>query len=264
MDKQLTKKQLLILAGAALLLVAAAFCAYMALQPAPNADSGAVDAQQETPVEATQTDAYDASEGDATAQDQGATNASTMQDSQNAEGVTGGANAQVTPSATEAAGDDGGAAASAEAGATGSASGASAASASAASGASSGSTSEATAQEPQQNTSSEAKKTIQVYVEIDSSRAAAYGWPASMGAASVTLAQGATAYDALKALGVTIGGSSSYVSAIGGLAEKQCGAGSGWLYSVNGTLPNKSAGKYTLSSGDTVKWIYTLELGNDL
>jgi hypothetical protein len=85
-----------------------------------------------------------------------------------------------------------------------------------------------------------------------------------MGAASVTLAQGATAYDALKALGVTIGGSSSYVSAIGGLAEKQCGAGSGWLYSVNGTLPNKSAGKYTLSSGDTVKWIYTLELGNDL
>ena len=77
-------------------------------------------------------------------------------------------------------------------------------------------------------------------------------------AGSVTLARGASAYDALAALvGNAIAGSSNYVTGIGGLSEKDYGAKSGWTYTVNGTYPNKGAGSYTIHNGDVVVWIYT-------
>ncbi len=107
-------------------------------------------------------------------------------------------------------------------------------------------------------------QTITVSVSIDSSRAASYGYASSMGSRQVTIAKGSSVYDALRAMGVSVGGSSSYVSSIGGLAEKACGSGSGWMYSVNGSFPNKSCGKYVLSGGESIRWVYTLEMGNDL
>jgi len=80
----------------------------------------------------------------------------------------------------------------------------------------------------------------------------------------VTLKPGASVYDALVATGVSVGGSSSYVRSIGGLAEFACGAGSGWLYLVNGTSPGYSAGSYVLYGGESITWVYTLNLGGDL
>lgn len=78
---------------------------------------------------------------------------------------------------------------------------------------------------------------------------------------NVTLDQGASVYDALRATGVGIDSRSTqygrYVSAIGGLAEKQHGSGSGWIYTVNGSSPSQSCDSYVLSDGDAVSWMYT-------
>lgn len=104
-----------------------------------------------------------------------------------------------------------------------------------------------------------APSTISVYISIDSSRAQSYGLGGFSYGATVELPQGATVYDALCATGVSISGSSYYVSAINGLAEKQCGNGSGWTYAVNGSFPGKACGRYTLSGGESISWIYSTE-----
>lgn len=48
-----------------------------------------------------------------------------------------------------------------------------------------------------------------------------------------------------------------YVKGIGYLYEKQAGRMSGWLYQVNGKVPNVGAGSYKLKDGDKIMWIYT-------
>lgn len=58
--------------------------------------------------------------------------------------------------------------------------------------------------------------------------------------------------------------SAGYVSSINGLAEKDRGSGSGWMYRVNGVFPNIGAGGFTLQDGDVVEWLYTLDLGKDI
>ena len=77
-----------------------------------------------------------------------------------------------------------------------------------------------------------------------------------MASGALELPKGATAYDALAATGLSLEGSSSYVSAINGLAEKMMGGTSGWTYTVNGTMPMTAASNYTLHDGDTVRWTY--------
>mgnify|MGYP004453946505 CR=1 FL=1 len=124
-------------------------------------------------------------------------------------------------------------------------------------------------QEPQQlgQASAQQPATITVSVYVDSSRAAAVSsrYPSCMASTSVTLSQGATVYDALCATGVGVSGSSYYVSAINGLAEKLSGyPKSGWMYSVNGVFPNYACGRYVLQGGESIYWGYTLDLGNDL
>lgn len=96
-----------------------------------------------------------------------------------------------------------------------------------------------------------APSTISVYISIDSSRAQSYG----LGGFSY----GSTVYDALCATGASVSGSFYYVSAINGLAEKQCGDGSGWTYAVNGSFPGKACGRYALSGGESISWIYSTE-----
>ena len=97
---------------------------------------------------------------------------------------------------------------------------------------------------------------VTVTVSVTSS---AVGNPVSSGG-TFTFNEGATVYDALCALGLSVNahGSSygTYVSAIGGLAEKQYGGTSGWLYSVNGTTPMTACSNYVLSNGDNVVWYY--------
>ena len=97
---------------------------------------------------------------------------------------------------------------------------------------------------------------VTVTVSVTSS---AVGNPVSSGG-TFTFNEGATVYDALCALGLSVNahGSSygTYVSAIGGLAEKQYGGTSGWMSSVNGTTPMTACSNYVLSNGDNVVWYY--------
>lgn len=76
----------------------------------------------------------------------------------------------------------------------------------------------------------------------------------------LTLPSGATALDALAACGIgysSVGSAmGAYVSAIGGLAEKQYGPTSGWMYLVNGSRPSKAASSFVLSDGDSLVWSY--------
>lgn len=55
---------------------------------------------------------------------------------------------------------------------------------------------------------------------------------------------------------------SGYVRGIAQLYEKDCGANSGWMYSVNGVFPSVGAGAYRLKEGDVVSWFYTCEYGD--
>lgn len=97
---------------------------------------------------------------------------------------------------------------------------------------------------------------VTVTVSVTSS---AVGNPVSSGG-TFTFNEGVTVYDALCALGLSVNahGSSygTYVSAIGGLAEKQYGGTSGWMYSVNGATPMTACSNYVLSNGDNVVWYY--------
>lgn len=97
---------------------------------------------------------------------------------------------------------------------------------------------------------------VTVTVSVTSS---AVGNPVSSGG-TFTFNEGATVYDALCALGLSVNAHGSpygtYVAAIGGLAEKQYGGTSGWMYSVNGTTPMTACSNYVLSNGDNVVWYY--------
>ncbi|WP_373199530.1 DUF4430 domain-containing protein [Collinsella aerofaciens] len=97
---------------------------------------------------------------------------------------------------------------------------------------------------------------VTVTVSVTSS---SVGNPVSSGG-TFTFNEGATVYDALCALGLSVNAHGlsygTYVSAIGGLAEKQYGGTSGWMYSVNGTTPMTACSNYVLSNGDNVVWYY--------
>lgn len=97
---------------------------------------------------------------------------------------------------------------------------------------------------------------VTVTVSVTSS---AVGNPVSSGG-TFTFNEGATPYDALCALGLSINARPSsygtYVAAIGGLAEKEHGGTSGWMYSVDGKTPNTACSNYILKNGDTVVWYY--------
>ena len=98
---------------------------------------------------------------------------------------------------------------------------------------------------------------VHVSIAIDASSVGSEGWPAVMGSLSLTLPVGSTVYDALRATGVSLTGSASYVSSIDGLYAGMYGPSSGWTYSVNGVMPMKAANAYELSNGDSVRWSYT-------
>lgn len=100
--------------------------------------------------------------------------------------------------------------------------------------------------------------TVTVTVSVESSAA---GGPVS-GGTTVTFNQGATVYDALMACGLSVNASNSafgvYVNAIGGLAEKEHGSASGWVYTVNGADPGVSCSSCVLNDGDDVRWFYVV------
>ncbi|KRK98585.1 hypothetical protein FD04_GL000317 [Secundilactobacillus odoratitofui DSM 19909 = JCM 15043] len=83
---------------------------------------------------------------------------------------------------------------------------------------------------------------------------------------TVTITDGDTAFTVLQKLGVPLSytgtGGSLYVSGIDGMSAGSGGANGGWLYSVNGVIPNYSAGTYKVKDGDIVQWLWTQTLGD--
>lgn len=106
----------------------------------------------------------------------------------------------------------------------------------------------------------QAPHTVSVSISVSSS---VVGGPVS-GSGSFEFEEGATVYDALMALNLSVNAQNSatgiYVAGIGGLAEKQHGGQSGWKYSVNGVDANMSCAAYVLHDGDVVAWRYVTSL----
>lgn len=57
---------------------------------------------------------------------------------------------------------------------------------------------------------------------------------------------------------------SVYIQGINYLYEFSCGPYSGWMYRVDGEYPNYGCSRYKLRDGQTIEWIYTCDLGNDV
>jgi hypothetical protein len=112
--------------------------------------------------------------------------------------------------------------------------------------------------------------------EIDASKRAyvpANGW--ILAPTKVTITAGESVYDVLKRVTAAHGiqmesrytpaYNAYYVSGINNLYEFDGGSASGWMYAVNGWFPNYGASASTnLKNGDVIKWVYTLELGQDV
>ena len=103
--------------------------------------------------------------------------------------------------------------------------------------------------------SSQQGATVTVSITVDGSSAGA-----GSSSATLTLPAGATVYDALASCGVSFNakatGYGMYVSSIAGLAEKEHGGMSGWMYSVNGSTANIACSSYVLSGGESIYWWY--------
>lgn len=104
-------------------------------------------------------------------------------------------------------------------------------------------------------TSSRRDDTITVYITVDGSAAGA-----GSSSATLTLPAGSTVYDAIASCGVSFNaqatGYGMYVSSIGGLAEKEHGDMSGWMYSVDGVTAGVACSSYALSGGESIYWWY--------
>ena len=91
---------------------------------------------------------------------------------------------------------------------------------------------------------------------------------------TVAFEEGETVYDVLQRVcrdkGIQMDASwtaaynSAYVKGIGNLYEFDVGEGSGWMYKVNGWFPNYGCSSYDLQDGDTICWVYTCDLGDDV
>ena len=79
---------------------------------------------------------------------------------------------------------------------------------------------------------------------------------------AVTVSSGATVLDALRTacaaaeVPVVTSGSPAYVTSIGGLAEGDGGAVSGWTYQVDGASPTVGAGELAVTDGASIVWQY--------
>lgn len=88
----------------------------------------------------------------------------------------------------------------------------------------------------------------------------------------VTLDENATAYDALSEackqnkiqFEYTGTNADIYIEGIANLYEFSCGQLSGWEYCVNDVFPSVGCNAYDLQDGDTIKFLYTCDLGADI
>ena len=83
--------------------------------------------------------------------------------------------------------------------------------------------------------------------------------------------EGDTVYDILmlanKKYGIPIDNTgaqgAAYIAGINYLYEFDYGDLSGWMYRVNGVLPEVGCQSYTVSDGDEIEWLYTTNIGKD-
>ena len=85
--------------------------------------------------------------------------------------------------------------------------------------------------------------------------------------------EGQTVYDALESVCLTNDiqletsedtvYKSRYIEGIKYLYEKDGGKMSGWLFSVNGEVPNYGASKVKLKDGDVIRWFFTVDYAED-
>ncbi|MGN0533141.1 MAG: DUF4430 domain-containing protein [Eubacterium sp.] len=86
-----------------------------------------------------------------------------------------------------------------------------------------------------------------------------------MSRVSVTVKNKSSVYDAVmlacEKQGVSVNSVNSaygkYIAGFNNIDEKDCGAQSGWMYTVNGSYPSKSCDKYILKSHDSIVFTYT-------
>ena len=87
---------------------------------------------------------------------------------------------------------------------------------------------------------------------------------------TVAISEGDTVMDVLKRAcrdaGLAVSAGGSYVSSIGGLSDRidRAHPSSGWMYCVDGWFPNYGCNSYTLSGGESIEWLYTLDGGSDV
>lgn len=62
----------------------------------------------------------------------------------------------------------------------------------------------------------------------------------------------------------TPGFNTYYVEGIHQIYEKDCGAMSGWMFSLNGTFPEVGASSVSVSPGDRIVFAYTCDMGDDI
>lgn len=110
--------------------------------------------------------------------------------------------------------------------------------------------------------------------ELDKSKAELVPADGLLYSATVSFTAGESVFDvlqrAMKEAGIPMEFTSvpvygsAYIEGIANLYEFDCGALSGWVYSVNGVFPNYGSSKYTLKDGDEALWQYTCDLGADV
>lgn len=82
---------------------------------------------------------------------------------------------------------------------------------------------------------------------------------------TATFPRGTTVYDALLSLPLNVTVSTfnpGYIAAIGGLAEKEAGSYSGWVFLINGVFSMKGSTQCVLKNGDVIHWGYTIQKGD--
>ena len=64
--------------------------------------------------------------------------------------------------------------------------------------------------------------------------------------------------------GISYENRKGYMASIDGQKELDKGKDSGWMFSVNGKYPDVGAGSVLLKDGDSIRWLYTYDLGGDI
>lgn len=99
-----------------------------------------------------------------------------------------------------------------------------------------------------------AEEQLSIVLEVDASAAEGGSLLVQR---DVTVAPGTTALTVLsQVLGEDVHITDGYVAAIQGVREFAGGPTAGWLYDVNGHMPDRGAGDLVLEAGDRVRWYY--------